>query len=53
MIRRLRKASSTSDSLVLTIPKYIVEYLELKEDSIINIETRGKKIIIDTNVNKQ
>ena len=53
MIRKLRKATSTSDSLVLTIPKYIVEYLELKENSVINIETRGKKIIIDTNIDKE
>lgn len=53
MIRKLRRASTTSDSLIVTIPKWIVEYLELKEDCIINIETRGKKIIIDTDVDKK
>jgi len=53
MLRYLRKATSTSDSLVITIPKYIVEQLQLNENMEVDIEMRGKKIIIDTNVNKQ
>jgi len=49
----VRKATSTSDSLVITIPKYIVEQLQLNDNQEVDIEMKGQKIIINTNVNKQ
>ena len=48
MIRNLRKLSTAADSLTLTIPKYIVDILQLKPDTPVDIDFKGKKIIIDT-----
>ena len=53
MLRYVRKATTTSDSLVITIPKYIVEQLQLKDNQEVDVEMRGQKIIIDTNANKE
>jgi len=50
MKRKLRALNSQSDSLYITIPKYLVEILELKQDMTIDIELKGKKIIINTDV---
>lgn len=49
MIRNLRKVSTASDSLGITIPKYIVDILDLKPDDNVDIELKGSKIIISTN----
>lgn len=50
MKRKLRALNNVCDSLYITIPKYFVEMLELKPDMDINIELKGKKIIVDTDV---
>ena len=52
MIRNLRKLSTAADSLTLTIPKYIVDILQLKPDTPVDIDFKGKKIIIDTKTEK-
>lgn len=46
MKRKLRKATSGSESLVLTIPRNFIELLELDADSEVDVELKGKKIII-------
>ena len=43
---KLRRANSNSDSLVTTIPKWIVNKLNLKDKDLVNIDLQGKKIII-------
>lgn len=53
MIRSLRKVSTTSESLGITIPKYIVDILNLKPDDEIDIELKGTKIIINTNITNE
>ena len=50
MKRKLRALNNVCDSLYITIPKYFVEMLELKPDMDISIELKGKKIIVDTDV---
>lgn len=46
MKRKLRKATSGSESLILTIPRSFIELLELDADSEMDVELKGKKIII-------
>lgn len=47
MIRRkLRKATSGSESLILTIPRSYIELLKLNADSEVDLELKGRKIII-------
>lgn len=46
MKRKLRKATSSSESLVLTIPRNFIELLELNADSEVYVELKGKKIVI-------
>ena len=53
MIRSLRKVSTASDSIGITIPKYIVDILNLKPDDEIDIELKGTKIIISTNITNE
>ena len=43
---KLRRANSNSDSLVTTIPKWIVEKMNLRENDKVNIDLQMKKIII-------
>ena len=43
---RLRRANQNNTTLIITIPKWIVEKLELKEKDIVKFDTQGKKIII-------
>ena len=50
MKRKLRALNNQSDSLYITIPKYLVEVLELKQDMDIDIELKAKKIIINTDI---
>ena len=50
MLRKLRKATSKSDSLSIIIPKYMVDELKLFPDKDVDINIRGTKIIIDTKV---
>ena len=52
MKRKLRKASSGSDSVVLTIPKSIIDLLDLTANSEVNVEVKGKKIVINTEPDK-
>lgn len=49
MIRSLRKASAGSQSIVLTIPRNIIELLKLKADDKVEVELKGNKIIITPN----
>jgi len=53
MVKKLRKLTNTSDSLMITIPKFIVDILELKADEEVDIEMKGKKIIINTNIKEE
>lgn len=53
MRKKLRKVTNTSDSLMITIPKFIVDMLELKADNDVDIELKGKKIIINTNIKEE
>ena len=48
MKRKLRKASSGSESIILTIPRSIIDLLDLDANSEVNVEVKGKKIVIDT-----
>ena len=43
---KLRKANTAATSLITTIPKWIVEKLELKENDFVNIDLQAKRIII-------
>ena len=43
---KLRRANSNSDSLVTTIPKWIVDKMNLRENDKVNIDLQMKKIII-------
>jgi len=53
MKRKLRALNNQSDSLYITIPKYLVDVLGLKQDMDIDIELRAKKIIINTDIEKK
>jgi antitoxin component of MazEF toxin-antitoxin module len=53
MIRNLRKVSTASDSIGITIPKYIVDILNLNPDDEVDIELKGTKIIISTNITNE
>lgn len=53
MKRKLRKAASNSESLFLTIPKNILELLNLQQDDEVEIELKGKKIIINTDLTNE
>lgn len=46
MIRKLRNVSSNPNSLMITIPRYIVEMLELNANQDVEVELKGKKIVI-------
>lgn len=48
MIRKLRNISSNPNSLMITIPRYIVEMLKLNANQDVEVELKGKKIIIQT-----
>ena len=52
MKRNLRALNNQCDSIILTIPKYMVDMLELEPNQEIDIELKGKKIIINTEVKK-
>lgn len=43
---KLRKANAKVSTLVTTIPKWIVNKLNLKDKDLVNIDLQGKKIII-------
>lgn len=43
---KLRKANTKVSTLVTTIPKWIVNKLELKDKDLVEIDLQGKKIII-------
>ena len=43
---KLRRANSNSDSLITTIPKWIVDKMNLRENDKVNIDLQMKKIII-------
>jgi len=48
MERKIRKASASSDSLIVTIPKYIVDELKLNPNDSLEIKKQGdKKIILE------
>ena len=46
MVRRLRQVTSDYGTLLLTIPKYLVEELHLTANQEVNVELKGKKIVI-------
>ena len=43
---KLRKANAKVSTLVTTIPKWIVNKLNLEDKDLVNIDLQGKKIII-------
>ena len=43
---KIRKANAEVSTLVTTIPKWIVNKLNLKDKDLVNIDLQGKKIII-------
>ena len=49
---KLRRANSNSDSLVTTIPKWIVDKMNLRENDKVNIDLQMKKIILLWNVHR-
>lgn len=51
MRRKLRKASSGSESIILTIPRSIIDLLNLNANSEVEVEVKGKKIVINTELN--
>lgn len=53
MIKQLRKISNERDSLMLTIPKFIVDLLELSANQKVDIELKGKKIVINTEIKEE
>lgn len=53
MIKQLRISKTNSDSVRITIPKYITEELNLSVGSYVDVYMKGKKIIIDTDVSKE
>jgi antitoxin component of MazEF toxin-antitoxin module len=53
MIKKLRKISNNKDSLMITIPKFIVDLLELEANQDVDIELKGKKIIINTEIKEE
>ena len=46
MRRKLRQVTSDYGTLLFTIPKYYVEELSLKANQEVEVELKGKKIII-------
>lgn len=50
MKRKLRALNNVCDSIIITIPKYMVDILKLEPNMDIDIELKGKKIIINTDV---
>lgn len=52
MRRKLRKASSGSESIILTIPRSIIDLLNLNANSEVEVEVKGKKIVINTELNQ-
>lgn len=51
MIRRLRKVNNRTESIAVTLPKYLVEEFELFNGKEVDIFAKGRKIIIDLDVN--
>lgn len=49
MVRKLRKSSAGSESLIITIPRSMIELLRLKAQDEVEIEIKGKKIVITPN----
>lgn len=50
MKRKLRALNNMCDSIIITIPKYMVDILELEANMDVDIDLKGKKIIINTDV---
>lgn len=53
MKRKLRKPMNDSGSLIFTIPKGIVDLLDLEPYAEVDIELKGKKIIINTETKEE
>ena len=53
MKRKLRKPMNDSGSLIVTIPKGIVDLLDLEPYAEVDIELKGKKIIINTETKEE
>ena len=53
MIRKLRAINKNCESLMLTIPKYLVDSLNLKPDQDVDLDVKGQKIIINLNTNEK
>ncbi len=52
MLKKIRALSSTNNSLMITIPIYMVDILRLKANQNVEISIKGKRIIIDTDISK-
>lgn len=48
--KKLRALNSQSDSLYITIPKYLVDIIGLKPNQDVDILVRGSKIIVETKI---
>lgn len=46
MIKKFRKATSTADTLIITIPKFMIELLELSANQDVDVSLKGGKIIL-------
>lgn len=53
MLRKLRNSASNSDSLFLTIPRNLVEILNLKQDQEVDISLKGSKIILSFDIKEK
>lgn len=53
MVRKLRNVSSNPNSLMLTIPRYIVETLKLSTNQEVEVKLVGKKIVIEPIIEAQ
>ena len=50
MVKKIRRINNNSDSLFVTIPKYIVEEMKLSPNQDVDIKVIGSKIILNTKV---
>lgn len=51
MKRKLRRINPVSESLYVTLPKYLVDLFNLQLYQEVDVTAKGTKIIIETNIN--
>lgn len=50
MKRKLRRINPVSESLYITLPKYLVDLFNLQLYQEVDVTAKGTKIIIETNI---